>query len=161
MRKKRGPVAAATIAIIMVMTMCSCTTRMIDFTVLSSKNTEMTVPEAAKGERVKGADSVPVFFVPLGTPSIKEAVDRAIEKAGPGYDALIDGVVYYKFVAFIFGTVQYTVEGTPIKSQRINVSQGAGSAENLALSKPVLYHSNTGKANDEALRQIGIKPADL
>jgi hypothetical protein len=160
-RQKRAYVIAATIAIILVMTMCSCTTRMIDFTVLSSKNTEMTVPDAAKGERVKGMDSVPVIFIPIGMPSIKEAVDRAIEKAGPGYDALIDGVVYYKNVSFIFGTVQYTVEGTPIKSQQINVSQGAGSAENLASSKPLLYHSKTGKSNDEAVQQLGIKHADL
>jgi hypothetical protein len=160
-RQKRAFVIAATIAIILVMTLCGCTTRMIDFTVLSSKNTEMRVPDAAKGERVRGMDSVPVIFVPIGMPSIKEAVDRAIEKAGPGYDALIDGVLYYKNLSFIFGTVQYTVEGTPIKSQQINVSQEAGSADILASSKPILYHSKTGKSNDEAIKQLCVVHADL
>lgn len=150
----------ATIATLLVMTLCGCTQRILDFTVLSSKNTEMRVPDAAKGERVTGMDSVPVILFPLGTPSVKEAVDRAIEKAGPEYDALIDGVLYYKNVSFIFGTLKYVVEGTPIKSKQINVSQGAGSAENLASSKPLLYHSKTGKSNDEAVQQLGITLAN-
>jgi hypothetical protein len=160
MSRKRIAVMVATIATLLVMTLCGCTQRILDFTVLSSKNTEMRVPDAAKGERVTGMDSVPVILFPLGTPSVKEAVDRAIEKAGPEYDALIDGVLYYKNVSFIFGTLKYVVEGTPIKSKQINVSQGAGSAENLASSKPLLYHSKTGKSNDEAVQQLGITLAN-
>ena len=138
-------------------TASGCSQRILDFTMVSSKNTEMTIPSDAKGDRVKGKDTVMVFIIPWGTPSIKEAVDRAIESAGPEYDALIDGVIYYHLKAFIIGVVEYTVEGTPVISSRINMANAGGTERNLASSKPLLYHSRTKKPNDDAVAQIGVK----
>lgn len=102
--------------------MTGCTTRILDFTVISSKNTNIKVKDTAKGDRVSGEDMVGYFILPFGQPQIKNAVDRAIEKAGPGYDALLDGVIFYKYNVFlIVGSFGYTVEGTPIKTSQLIV----------------------------------------
>lgn len=100
--------------------MSGCTTRILDFTIISSKNTNIKVKDSARGERVSGEDMAVYFIFPFGQPQVKSAVDRAIEKAGPGYDALLDGVIYYKYNVFVlFGTFGYSVEGTPIKTSQI------------------------------------------
>ena len=105
---------------ILLMTVCflstGCTQRLVDFTAISTKNVKMASSEV--GSRVEGADCVPVVFFPLGQPNMKEAIDRAIEKSGANYDALIDGVVYAKVQSFVFGRVCYTVEGTPINTKK-------------------------------------------
>jgi hypothetical protein len=97
-----------------------CTTRVLDFTVISSKNTNLRVKDAGKGQRVVGEDMVGYFIIPLGQPQVKTAVDKAIEKAGPGFDALLDGVIFYKYNVFLlFGSFGYSVEGTPIKTSEL------------------------------------------
>ena len=95
--------------------LAGCTMRMVDFTVISSKNVK--VPTKVRGERVTGKDCIFVFFIPLGVPNMKEAIDRAIESAGGEYDALIDGVVYQDLYAFIIGQICFRVEGTPINTK--------------------------------------------
>lgn len=131
------------------MTMCvallsGCVTRITDFTVISTKN--VNVAFAAKANtRVTGTDCVYVVLIPLGMPNLKEAIDRAIEGAGPQYDGLIDGVVYHKNMSFLFGKVCYEVEGTPVGTK------GSGSAGNQeADATPILYHSRTGLVNDHS-----------
>jgi len=93
-----------------------CTIRMVDFTVISTKNAR--VPSVEKGPRVVGKDCVVVFLFPFGIPNMKEAIDRAIESAGPEYDALVDGVVYMQNYAFLIGQQCYKVEGTPINTKK-------------------------------------------
>ena len=122
-----------------------CTQRLIDFTIISSKNVAMKVDKSAT--RVHGKDEVVVFLIPFGIPNLKEAVDRAIESAGPGYDALIDGVVSQYNYHFIVGVMGFKVEGTPIKSSEI---------ESISASKNILYHSFSGVSNEETLRRIPI-----
>lgn len=92
----------------------SCNQRLIDFTVISSKNVTFRLPDDAKGPRATGKE---LKF--CGTPQLKAAVDKAIETAGPGYDALIDGVVYQRSEIFRAGWV---VEGTPIKTSKLKAS---------------------------------------
>ena len=97
----------------------SCSQRMIDFTVISSKNVTLRLPDDAKGKKVEGQDMK--FCAPYcGMPNLKQAVDRAIESAGPGYDALIDGVVFNKMELFETG---YVVTGTPIKTSKLKDSE--------------------------------------
>jgi hypothetical protein len=92
---------------------------MIDFTVISSKNVTLRLPDDAKGPKVEGKDMV--FCAPyFGMPNLKQAVDKAIESAGPGYDALIDGVVFNKSEFFKSG---YVVTGTPIKTSKLKASE--------------------------------------
>ncbi len=93
----------------------SCQQRLLDFTVISSKNVTMRLPNEAKGPRTEGKE------VKMCTaPQLKAAVDKAIEKAGPGYDALIDGVVYSRYEVFRQGWV---VQGTPIKTSKLKASE--------------------------------------
>ena len=70
--------------------------RVTDFTVISTKNVTLNVKKDAP--RTKGWGW-----------TVKDAVDKAIEKPNNGYDALIDGVIYQRFVG-------YCVKGTPIKT---------------------------------------------
>ncbi|MBL7917677.1 MAG: hypothetical protein JNM96_04720 [Bacteroidia bacterium] len=92
----------------------SCNQRLIDFTVISSKNVTLRLPDDAKGPRSTGKE---MKF--CTQPMLKSAVDKAIENAGPGYDALIDGVVYSRNEFFRMGWV---VEGTPIKTSKLKAS---------------------------------------
>jgi len=88
-----------------------CTIRLTDFTVIGTKN--FKVPENVQiGERVRGEDCAPIILVfPLGTPNLKEAIDRAIEKGGG--DVLIDAVIYSEFSSFVIFIQQcFVVEGT-------------------------------------------------
>jgi len=85
----------------------ACTHRLVDFTVISSKNCDV---RGKKMQRVKGSDGQCVF---MGLPSMKEALDRAIESQ-PGADALVDGVVYQKMYPFY---QKFEVEGTAIATK--------------------------------------------
>jgi len=92
----------------------SCSTRLIDFTVISSKNVTLRLPDDAKGPRTVGKD-----MKTCGAPQLKSAVDKAIETAGPGYDALIDGVVFSRQG---FMSQGWVVEGTPVKTSKLKAS---------------------------------------
>lgn len=101
-----------------------CATRVIDFTVISSKNVQ--VPSKGRGQRVEGSDCT--FLVP---PNMKEALDRAIESSGGNYDALVDGVVYFNSF-WLYSC--YKVEGTPINTRdKSSMKDFEG--------KDVMYHS--------------------
>lgn len=90
-----------------------CTARLVDFTIISTKNVK--VPQTGRGARVMGKDCS--FF---GVPNIKEALDKAIEGAGPDYDALVDGVLYQS----VFFVKCFKVEGTPINSKIASIAPG-------------------------------------
>lgn len=95
-----------------------CSQRLVDFTVISTKNVPLTdeAPNLQKANsRVKGTDAkLTVLFIPFGIPDMKEAIDKAIEKY-PGAVALTDGVVYSKWWScLIAGQNKYVVEGTPL-----------------------------------------------
>lgn len=96
----------------------SCTHRVLDFTLVSSKNVDLSkFSTYKKGTgRATGIDLVHwIIIVPAGTVSIKEALDKAIEGT-PGCVALLDGVIYTKFwwIPYIYGQESATVEGTPL-----------------------------------------------
>ncbi|MBW8051198.1 MAG: hypothetical protein FVQ77_12825 [Cytophagales bacterium] len=105
-------------ALILPLLFSNCTTRMVDFTIISTKNIDL-----AKGatfvrgkNRVEGEDMIHwIIYIPIGKPNIKEAVDEAIEST-PGCIALLDGVLYSRFwwIPFIYGQQYYLVEGTPL-----------------------------------------------
>lgn len=114
MKKKTSLVLCSLLIITL---LSGCSRRIVDFTIISSKN----VPLSEKGatfqkatSRVKGVDSKwSILFIP-GVPDMKEAIDKAIEKY-PGAVALTDGVVYNKnWSCFLFGQNRYIVEGTPL-----------------------------------------------
>lgn len=117
----------------------SCSYRMLDFTLVSTKNVDLS--KAASFERgkqrVEGEDMVHyIFYIPLGRPNLKEAVDRAIETT-PGCIALVDGVIYAKFWwAFFYGQQSYLVEGTPLVDKTLaNNSNDTPRYEKIRIDK--------------------------
>jgi len=100
------------------MILSGCTVRVADMTVGSTKNYNLNAAKFEKGARVIGEDKAPIVIFPLGIPSVKTAMDRAIEKDKCAV-GLSDVVIYQLNHAFLFGTYGYRVEGTQIidKSQ--------------------------------------------
>lgn len=101
-----------------VLIVSSCSQRVLDFTLISSKNVDFSKAATfMRGKnRVEGKDMVHlIIIIPFGTANIKEALDRTIEST-PGCVALLDGVIYTKFwwIPYIYGQQSAIVEGTPL-----------------------------------------------
>ena len=94
--------------------LAGCGGRLGDFTFLTSKQFNVPVNSMQKGARVTGEDCANVvLFTPIGHihPSVKTAIDQAIEKEGA--NALVDAVVEESFIwAVIFSSHCFTVTGT-------------------------------------------------
>lgn len=108
--------AAALIAATIMTT--GCTNRLLDFTVVSSKNVDLSKGADFKRgtTRVKGEDMRHIIvFIPTGQPSAKTAMDKAIESV-PGAVGLADGVITSKawWIPYIYGQTSFEVEGTPL-----------------------------------------------
>ena len=100
-----------------VLLLSSCSQRMLDFTIVSTKNVDLSKASTftRSKTRTEGTDIVHlIIYFPTGIPNMKEAIDRALEKV-PGAIALVDGVVYHKYWwALVYGQHMYVVEGTPL-----------------------------------------------
>jgi len=111
MDKKMGIVFISLCAV--VFAGCAQTTRIGDFTIISSKNIDLSKGANFKRgtNRVIGKDLVHGggFSGPMA-PNMKTAIDRAIESV-PGTVALVDGVISQVMGSFSMG---YMVEGTPL-----------------------------------------------
>lgn len=120
----------------------SCTHRLTDFTVISTKNIpigEGVHTDFQKGtKRVKGTDVAhTVLFLPLGFPNMKEAIDKAIEEV-PGAIGLVDGVVKSSgWSCLIYGQNKYIVEGTPLFPTNFNY-------EEANMGRPDAYNKRGG-----------------
>jgi hypothetical protein len=104
----------------LVMILCAffgCTTRLVDFTIISTKNVDLSKASTfQRGKtRMQGKDMVHIILcIPIGTPNMKQAIDKALEKT-PGAIALVDGVIFSKsWDVILYGQMMYVVEGTPL-----------------------------------------------
>ena len=98
----------------------SCTTRVADLTVASTKNMDLkhtagyttTYNVRSKGEDKKHI----IIFFPTGIPDMKEAIDNAIEKNGPNCVGLSNATLERKwlYIPFIYGQESFVAEGDPI-----------------------------------------------
>ena len=105
-------------ALILPLLFSNCTRRLVDFTIISTKNIDLSKGATfVRGKnRVEGKDMVHwIIIIPTGKPNIKEAVDKAIEST-PGCIALLDGVLYSKlwWIPLIYGQQYFLVVGTPL-----------------------------------------------
>lgn len=102
---------------LMIAMLSSCSQRIMDFTLISTKNVDLSkISSYTKSEkRVTGEDRCfYIYTIPTRIVSIKTAIDKTIE-ATPGCVALVDGVVSTKFWSIILiGKGGYVVEGTPV-----------------------------------------------
>jgi len=110
-------------------TTTSCTYRLVDFTVISSKNADIRM-DKTMGKKTDGKKT---YFLGIGY-NLKDALDIALEKPGPGYDLLIDGVVRYTIAPFV-ATVK--VEGTAINTSKMRLSMGDKAFEEWLCGKDV------------------------
>jgi hypothetical protein len=108
----------------------SCTQRLIDFTVISSKNVSMRI-DKSQGKNVKGSS---MGFVGLGA-NIKDAMDKALSSAGPDFDLLVDGVVRVQSYFLVSG---YKVEGTAVSSRNIKAQLGEEGYKEWCLNHKVV-----------------------
>ena len=111
-------------ALTVTLLLSSCSQRLVDFTVISSKNTNLDF-DKSKGKRTEGK-SMQVLLIGV---NIKDAMDNALQNAGPNYDMLIDGVVRSQTYPFYGG---YIVEGTAVSSRDLRASLGKEGYENFA-----------------------------
>jgi hypothetical protein len=107
------PLLTATLAIGLVLP--GCATRVADFTAIATRNIDLNSVRPL--EPVMGRHCVPVVLVPLGNPSLEEAVDRAVQAGPAGSDMLTDGVIYMRNRSFLFGSVCAEVSGTATASR--------------------------------------------
>lgn len=113
-------ISLMTLTLTSLLALSSCTTRLMDLTVTSSKNIDLNDPQGyvvSNNSRTRGKDtSHIVLFFPLGYPDVKEAMDRAIEKNGHNAVGLSNMTLESKwwYIPFIYGQMIYTVEGDPI-----------------------------------------------
>ena len=117
-------------------TLSSCTFRLVDFTVISSKNVNLNI-DRSQGIKTEGKKS---YFLGIGW-NVKDALDDALENAGPDYDLLIDGVVRYS--SFIMLTVK--VEGVAVNSKKMKASLGEKGFEKWCKENNI-FDPNTVKA---------------
>jgi len=157
MRARTRVIALSLLCLIAALAISGCSNRLVDFTIISTKNVALRFEDTGMGPRVEGKDEVWwILSIPLGVPNLEEAIDDAIETAGPQYDALIDGVLYsYAYWFVLTGVNGYRVEGTPINSGQIVSGLEDGSGVDLAAAN-ILYHSSRGISNDESVRAIGL-----
>lgn len=104
------------IALFAIIIMSSCTARLVDFTVISTKNAEIGV-DRTKGKQTEGSKA---YFLGFGW-NIKDAADEALEVAGPKYDLLLDGVVTYSSYPFVS---IIKVKGVAVCSQELRAELG-------------------------------------
>jgi len=114
-----------------VMLLSSCSARLVDFTVISSKNHSIKF-NLEEGKVTKGK-SMGVFAIGA---DIKDAMDEALENAGPQYDILVNGVVRSKSYYFYGG---FEVEGTAVNSRKLIAKLGEDGYEKWLQGTKVAY----------------------
>jgi hypothetical protein len=87
-----------------------CSKRIGDFTMVTTKNYERQVSYKMVG-RMEGSDNKLIILgIPLGSPDLKEAVDRAIQ-AGSGVYLANAVIEQSGWFAILIGSTGYTVTG--------------------------------------------------
>ena len=130
----RKMLAISVLAFSLLFIMEGCSSRLVDFTIISSKSLAIRYQDGAKGQRIKGSS---MGFLGLGA-NVKAAVDNAIEKAGGNYDALVDGVLYSRDNLIMAG---YEVEGTPVNTAKLMALLGEDGFEKYCMAHKIEYHT--------------------
>ena len=112
-----------------------CTTRLVDFTVISTKNAEIGV-DKTKGKRTEGEKT---YFLGFGF-NLKDALDNALENAGTKYDLLVDGVVTYTNLPFV---VKVNVKGIAVSSSDLLGELGEEGYKEWCKANNIQYSSKT------------------
>jgi LysM repeat protein len=165
----------AALGCLLILPFSSCTHRLTDFTVISTKNYPIEENRNLKVEntRVKGKDlKHTVLFIPLGVPNLKEALDKAIEKT-PGCVGLANGVVKSSgWSVLLYGQSSYIVEGNPIvlqdgesnlTQQQVNSLRNQSQSQGgQSQSSVMFYHQVSGSDTLSSIaQQYNVSVADI
>jgi hypothetical protein len=107
---------------VLIVMFSGCSYRIIDFTVISSKNHGLSF-DKSQGKKAEGSK---LMLLGLGC-TIKGAMDKALEAAGPDYDLLLDGVVFEQFYIIVNG---YKVTGLAVRSKDLKAQLGEEGFQN-------------------------------
>jgi len=109
--------------ILAVWLLASCSIRTADLTLVSTKNIDLTDTrlDAKSGQRYTGKHcGLRLLGIPLGIPSLKEAIDQALE-SGKG-NIMVDEVTWKKEYPFVVGRVDcLEVEGTVLTAPIVKI----------------------------------------
>jgi hypothetical protein len=119
MANKKGLMKLSGLILTVGFLLSGCATRIGDFTLMSSKNVELSrMGEFTYSKKaVKGTDSIVtlLFFMPVKKDvDMREAIDKALAKI-PGAVALVDVRIYYHKLNFILFQVEgFTISGNAL-----------------------------------------------
>lgn len=108
------------IAVAAMLSLTSCSTRVFDCTIYSTKNIDLNRAQGFhidKNTIVEGEDKGHIIcFIPTRTPNIKEAAERAMTKAGAQCVALSDVKADSRnwWIPYIYGQTSVKVQGHPV-----------------------------------------------
>ncbi|MDR2178314.1 MAG: hypothetical protein LBP20_09800 [Treponema sp.] len=137
MAKKRMFWGMLAMVLALSMFMAGCATRLGDFTLMSSKNVELSRVSEFKrsNQMVKGSDSMitVLFFIPIKSKiDMKVALDNALNKI-PGAQAIVDVRIDYQKLNFVLFQVEgYVISGTAL------IDMGVADASETTPDKPYL-----------------------
>lgn len=134
------------LATLVVFSLSSCSIRLVDFTVISSKNVGLDI-DRSSGIQTEGKKS---YFLGIGW-NIKDAMDDALENAGQEYDLLVDGVVTYSSYPFVS---VIKVEGLAVSSREMKNRMGDSGYNKWLDSANLAYNKSTGETNEESIKKI-------
>jgi hypothetical protein len=123
----------------LLLTLESCTHRLVDFTVISTKNAEIGV-DRTKGVAVEGKKT---YFLGFGW-NLKDAIDIALEEAGPKYDLLVDGVITSSNFPFV---LIIKAKGLAVSSGELRAELGEEGFEEWCKNNNVQYGSTSQISN--------------
>ena len=107
------------LSLVLAIFISGCTTHLTDLSVVSNKNINLetiNIDKLPQKKGVVGRDEKFVFLIiPLGHPTIKEAVNDALKK-GDG-DLMIDTSVYVTNWWFLIGQTGIEVKGTVVNTK--------------------------------------------
>lgn len=152
-------------ALLLIVCFESCTHRVADFTVVSSKNFPIFDSNNNYEKapvRVTGVDrSHIILFIPIGSPDLKEAIDKAIEKH-PNAIGLYDAVVKSSFWdAILYGQSSYIVEGTPIVLKK-GATVDVDNLKSESTGSIMFYHDvKQGDTLASIASQYGVSVGDI
>lgn len=115
----------------------SCTVRLVDYTIIGTKNLQIGMDKSL-GKQTEGSKS---YFFGFGW-NLKDAIDDALQNAGPSYDILIDGVVEYTDYPFV---LVISVRGVALDSRKLKASLGEKGFEDWCNQNNILDPSTIQK----------------
>lgn len=109
------------LAVSLAVLLSACSSKMTDFTILSTNNVDLRQAENLKTlpNKVEGSDSTYTFlFIPFGGRNVEEAIKDALEQT-PGAVALVDGEIretrsWFPIPWVLYDKASYVVTGKPV-----------------------------------------------